>query len=410
MRLIVFISLLAASFMSVADHNYRCKRTGSNADYQEMVSDFQRHLLDKGFYPETVAYLDQYADKPIASILNGKPLRKGRCGKAHNHKGEKKKDIGARIPAVPVYKVETRIEEAVGFYETHYNEYAPIAKRYGVPFSVVVAILSMETRTCTFNLRYPAIHTFLTHMYFYKGEGRVDEQGDFTFVGGNRDAKFKPPEEIEALLRMYEDRILLDESQWNGSYAGAMGCPQFLPSSIERFGVSTTVVDGMPSRIDIYNNTADVVASVANYISEAGWVEGAVACEPVKVPWSAMAKIRGRSKGDSPEFYFGYSEGSEKTASEWQADDLGITGIPESLLVDAETRYRFLFLYDKGNRKRKRNVSGCLIGVNAHAIHAYNNAFINYVWPVYELAIRIEELAVIPEPIKQTDEVLNELF
>ena len=56
-----------------------------------------------------------------------------------------------------------------------------------------------------------------------------------------------------------------------GSYAGAVGLPQFMPSSIKRFGVD---FDG-DGKIDINNSAADTIGSIANYLSKHGWIEGA---------------------------------------------------------------------------------------------------------------------------------------
>ena len=65
----------------------------------------------------------------------------------------------------------------------------------------------------------------------------------------------------------------LDPLSVKGSYAGAMGAPQFMPSNYRRFAVDADA-DG---RIDLWSNWSDVCASVGNYLKEHGWNEG----EPV---------------------------------------------------------------------------------------------------------------------------------
>jgi membrane-bound lytic murein transglycosylase B len=65
----------------------------------------------------------------------------------------------------------------------------------------------------------------------------------------------------------------LDPLSVKGSYAGAMGAPQFMPSNYRRYAIDANA-DG---RIDLWNNWADVCASVGNYLKEHGWNAG----EPV---------------------------------------------------------------------------------------------------------------------------------
>lgn len=75
-----------------------------------------------------------------------------------------------------------------------------------------------------------------------------------------------------------------------GSYAGAMGQPQFMPSSFYRYAVD---FDGNGHR-DIWNNTADVLASIANYLAKSGWRTGEPWGEQVAVPPGFDAAGTGR--------------------------------------------------------------------------------------------------------------------
>lgn len=76
-----------------------------------------------------------------------------------------------------------------------------------------------------------------------------------------------------------------------GSYAGAMGQPQFMPSAYERFAVSYP--EG--GRADIWRNEADVFASIANYLARSGWQDGGLWGEAVIVPESLPQVQLGRS-------------------------------------------------------------------------------------------------------------------
>lgn len=76
-----------------------------------------------------------------------------------------------------------------------------------------------------------------------------------------------------------------------GSYAGAMGQPQFMPSAYERFAVSYP--EG--GRPDIWRNEGDVFASIANYLARSGWQDGAIWGEAVIMPDSMAQAQLGRS-------------------------------------------------------------------------------------------------------------------
>jgi membrane-bound lytic murein transglycosylase B len=91
----------------------------------------------------------------------------------------------------------------------------------------------------------------------------------FDFPPGRRDRSEFFRSELEELL-VWCAREGRDPLVPLGSYAGAMGLPQFMPSSINRYALD---FDG-DGRIDLHANAADVVGSVARYLSEFGWKAG----------------------------------------------------------------------------------------------------------------------------------------
>jgi membrane-bound lytic murein transglycosylase B len=91
-----------------------------------------------------------------------------------------------------------------------------------------------------------------------------------------RSAFFKS-ELKQFLLLSKEENISVDEM--TGSYAGAMGMPQFIPSSYRHYAVD---FDGDGKR-DLWNSVPDVIGSVANYFSEHGWKQGETVTHPVTV-------------------------------------------------------------------------------------------------------------------------------
>ena len=93
-------------------------------------------------------------------------------------------------------------------------------------------------------------------------------------------------DELEQFLLLTRD-MNLDPLTIKGSYAGAMGAPQFMPSNYRRYAVDADA-DG---RIDLWTNWSDVCASVGNYLKEHGWNPG----EPVLSEADSRARQSRRS-------------------------------------------------------------------------------------------------------------------
>ena len=138
-------------------------------------------------------------------------------------------------------------------------------ERYGVPPEIVVGIVGVETiyGQQTGNFR---IVDALATLAFDFPAGRLD-----------RSAFFR--DELEAYLVLCRDQGV-DPLAWRGSYAGAIGMPQFMPSSIAAHAVD---FDG-DGRIDLLASTADVIGSVANFLAQAGWQRGLATHYDVAVP------------------------------------------------------------------------------------------------------------------------------
>jgi membrane-bound lytic murein transglycosylase B len=131
------------------------------------------------------------------------------------------------------------------------------SQRYGVPASVVTAIIGIETSYGENPGKYRVMDALSTLAFAYP------KRADF----------FR--RELEAFLLLCREEKMAPE-QLTGSYAGAMGFPQFMPSSFRGYAVDGNG-DG---RRDIWQDPADAIASVAHYLARNGWVSG----EPVAVP------------------------------------------------------------------------------------------------------------------------------
>ena len=141
-----------------------------------------------------------------------------------------------------------------------------VEQAYGVPAHLMVSIWGLESNFGRFTGSYPTIQALATLAY------------------DNRRPLFRR-ELFDALAILDRGVIALDELK--GSWAGAMGQPQFMPSSYLRHAVD---FDG-DDRADIWSSPADVFGSMANYLKNAGWREGERWGREVRVTKAAMTKV-----------------------------------------------------------------------------------------------------------------------
>jgi membrane-bound lytic murein transglycosylase B len=145
-----------------------------------------------------------------------------------------------------------RIAAGLVFWNTHERWLAEAERRYGVPAEVVLGIVGVETFYGRVTGSFRVIDALATL--------------SFDFPSGRRDRSAFFRGELEEFF-VWCAREGRDPIEPLGSYAGAMGLPQFMPSSINRFAVDFDA-DG---RIDLHASGADVVGSVARYLAEFGW-------------------------------------------------------------------------------------------------------------------------------------------
>ena len=95
-------------------------------------------------------------------------------------------------------------------------------------------------------------------------------------------AKFFKSELTHFLLLTRHEK--LNPTVLQGSYAGALGIPQFMPSSYRHYGINYS----KNHTVDLFTNHADAIASVANYLNQAGWIQN----QPIAIPAKNSGKIR----------------------------------------------------------------------------------------------------------------------
>jgi membrane-bound lytic murein transglycosylase B len=154
----------------------------------------------------------------------------------------------------------SRIARGLEFWRRHEAPLAKAEALYGVPAEIVVAIIGVET------------------VY-----GR--HTGGFDVFNALSNLAFDYPPRAELFRHELEELLLLARAeqrnpwQYRGSFAGALGLPQFLPSSVRAYAVDFDH-DG---RIDLARSADDAIGSVAHFLSEHGWASGDAITWPARV-------------------------------------------------------------------------------------------------------------------------------
>jgi membrane-bound lytic murein transglycosylase B len=146
------------------------------------------------------------------------------------------------------------------FWTTHVEDLARAEAQYGVPAELILGIMGVETA-------------------FGRNTGSfraIDALATIAFDGVRRQDFFR--DELKELLLLARETGM-NPLSLKGSYAGAVGLPQFMPSSYRRYAVD---FDG-DGAIDLVNSPSDAIGSVANYLKTFGWVPGEIPKAPVRL-------------------------------------------------------------------------------------------------------------------------------
>ena len=147
-----------------------------------------------------------------------------------------------------IFLTEQRIEEGAAFMQEHADTLARAQSVYGVPPEVITAIIGVETYYGRHKGRHKVLDSLATLAFHHPARGE--------FFRG----------ELAAFLTIAYQQEVAPSSLY-GSYAGAMGYPQFIPTSYQAYAVDFDDDD----KRDLWNNPVDAIGSVANYFAEHGW-------------------------------------------------------------------------------------------------------------------------------------------
>lgn len=215
-----------------------------------------------------------------------------------------------------------RIRAGLDFWNQNQATLERTAAQYGVPASIIVSIIGVETVYGRHTGGFRVLDTLYTLSFQHPEPARPERVQMFR-------------EQLADLIELdYTGR--LDASTALGSFAGAMGLPQFMPGSLKRYAVSA---DG-DKRIDLHGSVPDAVASVANFLIEHGWQKGLPVFAPVNLSANAGTLVVG---GLTPTLTWQALQDAGATSrsnsnSAWQQQPLGVIDLVDESRKSAEYR------------------------------------------------------------------------
>ena len=229
---------------SVQDPTAQPRIAEKPKDFQAWIEAFQERAMDEGITQETLEKANKYFifDPVIIALDRKQP------------EGMLDFDTyyGARVPS--------KLKKAKELYQHHKKELASIHKKYGVPANVIIALWGMET-------------------HFGKLKGKHVILGSLaTLAYEGRRAEYFTQELINALKIIQNHKI--QHAQLKGSWAGAMGHCQFMPTTY----LEHATTDDDTKTPDIWNSLSHAFASMANYLHNLGWNPTEPICVPIELP------------------------------------------------------------------------------------------------------------------------------
>ncbi len=276
--------------------------TLTQAGFEQYIVKLKQEALTKGYEQALI-------DESFANATFHQ-----RAVKADRSQPEKVETLDTYLPKrLPDWK----IKRARAMYKKHQVLLNKIAADYGVQPRFIVALWGLETNFGKIVGNYNVISALSTLAY----EGR-------------REAFFK--KQLWAALNILKEGHI-DSANMKGSWAGAMGQNQFMPTSFLAYAVDG---DG-DGKKDIWRNEADVFASMANYLKNEGWNDALTWGRQVKLPSGFDTSLAiPQNTGGRKNWLKAWAR-SEKTLAQWQA--LGIRRTDGSDLPKVDVKATLVF-------------------------------------------------------------------
>lgn len=281
----------------------------SEAGFKQYVTQLKEEALSKGF------------EQSVIEISFAKVKFHQRAVKADRKQPETVETLDSYLPKrVPSWKVK----KARALYKEHQKVLTEIGNKYGVQPRFIVALWGLETNFGKFTGGYNVVSALSTLAY----EGR-------------REVFFK--KQLWAALTILEQgHIKVDDMK--GSWAGAMGQNQFMPTSFLNYAVDG---DG-DGKKDIWQNQVDIFSSMANYLQKEGWSDELTWGRQVKLPQDFDTSLAIPKNTGSRQNWLKAWSNTEKTLMQWQA--LGIRRTDGTSLPNVDIKAALVFPDDENGR------------------------------------------------------------
>lgn len=303
LHLVACLSVFSLTPVQAAQEN------SDKPSFEQYIEQIKQEALSKGFS-------QQLLDTSFAKVKYHK-----RAVVADRNQPEKVETLDTYLPKrVPKWKVN----RARKLYKQHRQLLTEVGEKYGVQPRFIVALWGLETNFGKIMGNYNVVSALSTLAY----EGR-------------REAFFKK-QLFAALTILDQGHIQID--QMKGSWAGAMGQNQFMPTSFLSYAVDG---DG-DGKKDIWGNQADVFASMANYLKSEGWNDDLTWGRQVKLPADFDTNLAIPKNTGSRKNWLKAWASTEKTLAQWQA--LGVRRTDGSNLPQVDIKAALVFPDDANGR------------------------------------------------------------
>ena len=226
------------------------------------------HRKDVRAFVQDLVVHDHFQSKQLRTILAAAQYQPQIIASMDRPYEKKNWDVYQALFLTP-----ERLNSGLVFWKNNQKVLQQVAKQYGVPPEMIVAILGVETLYGKRQGDYRVLDALTTLAFYYPSR-----------------APYFKRELREFLLLCREHHV--SPTQYKGSYAGAMGKPQFMPSSYRTYAVD---YQGR-GRPDLMSKDQDVIISIANYFSKHGWQPKQMVVEPVRVPQQGLKSLVLNSK------------------------------------------------------------------------------------------------------------------
>ena len=240
-----------------------------------------------------------------------------------------------------IFLTKKRLKQGLAFMEDNAELLAQAETQYGVPKEIITAIIGVETFYGRIQGRYRVLDSLSTLAFDYPKRSLFWRELKQFFVMSEEEG-FQP-------------------GDIKGSYAGAMGYGQFIPSSFRHYAVD---FDG-DGKKDLWQNKADAIGSVAHYFKKHGWKKDQPVVQRVRVTGSAYDKLI-----------------NDRLKPKWQLHDLSALGITPTQPVTKEEKVNLIKL------NGKHGAEFWMGHHNFYVITRYNHSR-RYAMAVYQLSLQL---------------------